>query len=182
MFVNARKKIFFIHIPKTGGTAFKKMVGGFGRIGESHDRLKDCDLSEYRDYRFLTIVRNPYTRYASEYVHRHTAGDQFLEKTGLPECTLKDFPSYFNTMKEIGELQVQADYIDHPTVAPEVFKYEEADLSKIVPGSRKLGKSKLTNYFCDYDWREVLGNDGIRLVNEHCYKDFERFGYAWINL
>lgn len=90
MYVNHNKKIVFIHIPKAGGTAFKKMVGGFVKVVSTHSRLRECPKPErYKDYRVIAIVRDPYQRYVSAYRHEHR---EFIGgKTGSADSYLTPF-------------------------------------------------------------------------------------------
>lgn len=75
------KKLLFIHIPKTGGTYIEKTlkkngynVGTYSNLNKSknncshwHTPPKYNKNINFKDYITFTVVRNPYTRFISEY-------------------------------------------------------------------------------------------------------------------
>ena len=186
MWVNDERKIAYLHLPKTGGTFIKNCIGGFRKVTKTHIKLREVPNPElYLDYYFFTVVRNPYRRYASQYRHRRRKYENYLASgsTTIPQevldalfINLSSLSSYLEwIIKEAGELIVQADYIDHPILKPEIFKYEDTDLSEIIPCEGE--KSGETNYWGDYDWKDYVDSKGILLINEYCKRDFEQFGY-----
>jgi hypothetical protein len=80
--VHGAKRILFVHIPRTGGTAIEQWLQRFGdlklfsyslpnfsRVTPQHLRMTDIHElfgNDYFDYQF-TIVRNPFDRIASEF-------------------------------------------------------------------------------------------------------------------
>ena len=74
-YVKDGKKVFFIHIPKTGGSSLEKMFVDngweeleYGSIGKSqqHDRRYIWSQNVSEDVEKITIIRNPVDRLLSE--------------------------------------------------------------------------------------------------------------------
>lgn len=85
--IHYKRKIIFIHIPKTGGTSISRMLFGQQQYSERHllgsminmrnkpRRSSHCTLEEIKffmhddigEYKIITCVRNPYDRIKSEY-------------------------------------------------------------------------------------------------------------------
>ncbi len=62
-------KLLFIHIPKTGGSSFKKYYKGGDIL--YHWRLKDIrdEMPEYLKYGRISVIRNPFDRLYSAWKH-----------------------------------------------------------------------------------------------------------------
>ena len=184
MYVSERRKWLFVHIPKTGGTAIKRIVGNFKRIGEKHGKLSDLEEPEqYRDYFLFAVVRNPYQRYVSEYRFRkmwHEKSPEVLRDKGVEfDWHFRSFSSYLKYCIQKQGLRVQADFVRHNLLAPAIYKYEETDFS--IFGQNIRGAD--TNFHGHYDWREWVDSEGVEIINQHCAEDFERFGYEmWTDL
>ena len=63
----------FIHIPKTGGTWVKKVMGEVGTLGRSGNSHTLPD-KYHREYKFFTIVRDPAEWLRSAWNHRVSCG------------------------------------------------------------------------------------------------------------
>ena len=71
LLINRKYKWVFVHIPKTGGSSISHILNkieGTESI-KTHGSILEVkdNISDY--YKF-TIVRNPYTRFMSEYFHQ----------------------------------------------------------------------------------------------------------------
>jgi hypothetical protein len=85
MLVNNKRKLVFIHIPKNAGTTFKNILYSthgdvewkkpFGEEKKyTHQPLKSflASFPECKDYKVITIIRNPYERAVSWYTYYRT--------------------------------------------------------------------------------------------------------------
>ena len=179
MYVSHDHKFLFVHIPKTGGTALLKMYPGLIRHGKKHDSLADLkNPDRYRDYFIFAVVRNPYRRYVSYYRWRKHYSDRSLDRNN-PEAlqSLKSFSCFIKWMVKYHAVFSQFNYINHPFLATTVYKYEETDLSTILPGARAVPKNEKVYYLGDYEWTDYIDEEGIALINRYCAEDFKRFNY-----
>jgi len=97
---NDEHKLFFIHIPKSAGTAIGNNKDLFFRGGGHFNILKDHHFKTRKDYSVFTVIRNPWDRFVSAYKYvimeksfhhdsrnhtKHPLHDLFKDKT-LKEC------------------------------------------------------------------------------------------------
>ena len=190
MYVDHDRRALFIHIPKTAGTAIKRLFN-FEKIGNRHDTLKDLpNPEEYRDYFIFTIVREPHARlislYRFEYLHAvRWSKKQLREKYGnddFRQTPLRSFFDFVSRWKEPFPI-LQADHIKHPGLDVTVYHQERIHKAFIELRScfgldaEKLPKDRETHYLGPYrksEWSDELGLD---YISEHCIEDFNRFGY-----
>jgi len=74
LIVNHLNKWAFVHIPKTGGSSLSKLLlqqDGSEKISTHGDLGLFQNID---DYFIFTIVRNPFTRFASAYLHKSREG------------------------------------------------------------------------------------------------------------
>ena len=72
--INHKKKFIFIHIPKTAGHSIDTMFLDLGLVDEelwhftSLEIIKKFDRKMWDEYFSFSIVRNPWSRFLSEYI------------------------------------------------------------------------------------------------------------------
>ncbi len=67
-----KRKVIFIHIPKTGGTSIARLLTGKRTMTHDHFSLNDYYMesrSKSREYLKFCMVRNPWDRLVSAYEH-----------------------------------------------------------------------------------------------------------------
>jgi len=92
-----KHKILFIHIPKTGGTSIeyalnmKKNSAGYGVVNNKAiqhykwDEYSQLNTPNFEDFIRISIVRNPYTRFLSEYYWCQIKGLGYNSKQSINE-------------------------------------------------------------------------------------------------
>jgi len=171
--IDHKRKVVFVHIPRTGGSSIEK---GFGMMDppKKHHTASKLVNSKIKDYTWFSFIRNPYTRALSAFFqpyYKHIGYKSnksfiyFLErwKDNLPEWE-KGF--------------TQSDYIDLPNIL--VFRFEDRkDILKLM--------SKVFNLtgICKIHEKETGSNKHLNLLGEKekkmiqrlFQKDFMRFDY-----
>jgi hypothetical protein len=189
--------LFFIHIPRTGGTTLEKILGFrnhyswkrpdyqniFGydkkkKIMLQHATYQQIIKNEYnpQNYKIITIIRNPYYRVMSlyKYVARKESLDKFLNK--IEKYLQYDYfyqPQYKYLINEKGEINID-----------EIVRFEnyEEDLKKIkekynldinisFDTNKQLNKKKAID--------SVLTEEQKLIIQRIYKKDFELFGYPY---
>ena len=84
------KKFVFVHVPKTGGRFFRRLMGtypGTVNIGNPHKGV-DAIPDVYKELPIVAIVRNPLTWYGSYANHKlpHVVGSDDLKAAVLDGC------------------------------------------------------------------------------------------------
>ena len=85
-----KKKVLFVHIPKTAGTAVEEAMGVYGKYNcghgpdgkggyLQHKKLQEYNRHEFKDYFKFAFVRNPYERILSEFLYLKKKNDPFLQ-------------------------------------------------------------------------------------------------------
>ena len=115
---NSTNKWAFIHIPKTGGTSLSSILNNIdgSELIAVHDSIRA--LNGVADFFIFTIVRNPFTRIASAYLHRLRKGEY-----------TKSFGEFITELSEYhGDLIPQSYYINagktEDTQVSFIAKYE----------------------------------------------------------
>lgn len=191
------RRILFIHIPKTGGTAvtlwlqelgevdFLEPGGSDGfRVTPQHFTLADhltLHSAGSWDYVF-TVVRNPYERLRSEYQWRtQIQEDSNAHRTNFSrwvENNMRNFQRNHPTMLD-NHLRPQSDFIDSRV---EVFRYEDglenvckhvADVLGVAPPTEPLPRA----YSSTHDLTAALSPQALVMVNRLYDLDFEWFDY-----
>lgn len=191
-----KRKVIFVHIPKTGGTSIEMRLGMRGLsngyevvncIAKQHYRwrnyVKELGNDKFKEYYKFAVCRNPYTRFLSEYYwceipgmgHRH--GQSFVEFLGKVEKIVKE--KQFKLTK----------YHDH-FIPQWRFVFDNNGVPKLDKVLRFESFEEVDNFLKDKfgavgnEHQKKSGNKKYVLTSqdkERIYamyqKDFELFGY-----
>ena len=200
---NNKKKLIFIHIPKTGGTTIEEYMnaikkptlrhgyGVFKNIVFQHFRWNDyidfMGIDSFNNYTKFSIVRNPYERIISEYYWTPT-------ETNLGYKSNKDFNSFLNNVKDIVKNKKYNDTIYHDHFIPQyeficnkdnnivvdhLFRFENFDkvLNFLKDNEYKINKNKKENQ-CIYQKKINLTKKQKNIIYNLYKKDFKIFNYS----
>lgn len=193
------KKYIFVHIPKTGGTKIEKELfncinninKGYGVVNnkamqhysiiEIINYLNKKFKIEYNDinnfYKF-TIVRNPYTRFISEYYwpgnqygyYKNKTIDEFIN---VIENKLNNNSFNDNDYEDHHYQQYKYIYDDNNKICVnEIFKFENFD--KII---NKFNLSNKIIHKCSVNNKLELNEEQKNRIYKMYEKDFELFNY-----
>lgn len=160
--ISNKYKTIFVHIPKTGGAAIEKTLGIFGSdnngclnpnyeilYGKSDhqilhhlklNEIKDIKKKEFKDFKLVSFVRNPYDRIVSEYLwrlqvygNRKVGFKEFLNEDAIPRKNKinKFLKNFYNDEKLISFLDVHYDsqisflMIDNKIEVKNIGKFEK---------------------------------------------------------
>ena len=183
MYVNDVHKLAFLHIPRTGGTTIKTMIGGFRRVTvDHHPCLRDVkDIEHYADYKLFSIVRDPYSRLASAY---HRAFTKIMkvprdDRRKVGERLVVSCLVYTKHLLANGVFLSQTNYLSYDTLRPEFFRYEDQSLSELASSltGEKYDEIKTSDYG-EYKRSDWLDSGSVSILSDYCSGDFELFGYV----
>jgi hypothetical protein len=188
-FERNHKRVLFIHIPKTGGTAIEGVFETCShvsfltpvhpdviRVCPQHFTLTDIELMRAGiwDWAF-TVVRNPYQRLESEYSYRKGLGAtelDFNEWVLKALSQVKENPFYLDN-----HLRPMHEFIDERV---EVFKFENG-LESVIEKAKahlNLKEAGLLERVNQSKRDQVKWSaKTINAVNKFYGLDFERFEY-----
>ena len=201
MLVNNKRKLVFIHIPKNAGTTFKSVL--YSTHGDvewerpftdekkyTHSPLKSfyASFPESKDYKVITIIRNPYERALSWYSYYrtptyynrhpqmraiHYAQQSFLEFLKWYNRSFKSkwemLPQvwwYTHKKKLHSDYQIRFENLEQDI--NKVSKELEMDIIKIPHNNKSLESLTVGDVYCD---------ESITIINEWYKKDFEELDY-----
>jgi len=201
MLVNHKRKLVFIHIPKNAGTTFKSVL--YSTHGDvewerpftdekkyTHTPLKSfyASFPESKDYKVITIIRNPYERALSWYSYYrtptyynrhpqmravHYAQQPFLE---FLKWYNRSFKSKWEMLPQVWwythKNKIHSDYqIRFENLEQDINKVSnelDMDIIKIPHNNKSLESLTVGDVYCD---------ESISIINEWYKKDFEELDY-----
>ena len=201
MLVNHKRKLVFIHIPKNAGTTFKSVL--YSTHGDvewerpftdekkyTHSPLKSfyASFPESKDYKVITIIRNPYERALSWYSYYrtptyynrhpqmraiHYAQQPFLE---FLKWYNRSFKSKWEMLPQVWwythKKKLHSDYqIRFENLEQDINKVSEElemNIIKIPHNNKSLESLTVGDVYCD---------ESISIINEWYKKDFEELDY-----
>ena len=176
MFVNDEKKIAFIHIPKTGGTAVARYILwpiGFRKTeGPRHGGY----IPISNKYFVFSFVRNPYEVIVSRYRERALMKCNFRDK--YP--TVRSFIEFLiEDYKEFPKPLRQVDFLD-PCV--EIYRFENLEdgindiCERFKLDKPVIDKNSVNKFHGEYDWKDWVTPEDIYFINDYFHEDFS-LGY-----
>ncbi len=189
LFRIADRMIFFVHIPKTGGTSVESFLSGAGRMALHYDRrisglgvtpqhfhaniYQKIIPEGFYDYSFC-IVRNPFDRLVSEYAMRDTDDYSFDDWVKFI------FSEYHrDAFVHDNHIRPQIDFI---VKGIEIFRFEDG-IKDIL--NRLATKLSLTPPIVDFHERKSLptqvkpAETTLRLIEEFYAEDLQAFDYGF---
>lgn len=201
-------KIIFIHIPRTGGTAF------LAKIGETNSRFPDYtpsnsshynhpfthktylhykkDLKEkINDYKLMTIVRNPYERMVS-YYKMHLIGTNLLQIQRQNKFDSYDKEYNFYLKKMFIEKKFTLIENVSSLIIPEICHLTQTDylinednviekkieVYKLEDFKKNLPEINITKF--DVDFKLFYkSKENIEIIKNYFYNDFINFNYSF---
>lgn len=196
IFSHKDRRIFFIHIPKSGGTSIelclKNLTGNIELFSRKKSFLipvtpqhldcyyiKSLFFGGSNEFSYFTVVRHPLAKVISEYYHANRNNKKPIDFNRWLKYALKNFAKnkYFSD----NHLRHQVDFLTENTT---VFNFEDGlqhviDYAceelriekslKEIPHEKKYNKHNIN-----------INKKSIRLINETYKKDFLFFGYDFI--
>lgn len=187
--------IFFIHIPRTSGTNFEKILGfndhhkwgegnmsiWFGLNKKLNIMLQHATISQIMQYDpdiisnkiIITIIRNPITRIYSlyNYFKNFTNFDSFLEYLENGEINHYFFQPQYQYLQHNNEL-IECDIIYFENFRNDLTKIKEKYNFEIeINFDENKQKDKLNKIL------NILNDEQIKRIKILYEKDFELFGY-----
>lgn len=175
--IDHKRKVVFVHIPRTSGTSVEAAFNLVKEAREIHHYTASMLKKMVGDdFYWFSIVRNPWDRVISAY---HQPGNK---KIGfLAGKSLEEFLNVWDGSSAAHEYgKTQNEYLDIPNI--EIFKFE--DRGKAVKKLKKkygvdiskhyIRKTKNRKYYGDY-YTEITKN----MIAERFREDIERFNYTF---
>ena len=201
--------LVFIHIPKCAGTTIEKILGTctsrelYGRtptprLGQyttpqhlTYLQLKDKLNINWSDYHAFSVVRNPYSRFVSEYNYRK----DLFEKTKRPEFNPRTFSNFIECLNKDashrisaydGHLETQSSFLKNETGSIEssvqIFKFEDLTSCWAMLEEKTGVKysidlwSRKSNVEIPY--QEFYTTETKNIIYNFYKEDFDNFGYS----
>ena len=201
MLVNHKRKLVFIHIPKNAGTTYKSVL--YSTHGDvewerpftdekkyTHSPLKSfyASFPESKDYKVITIIRNPYERALSWYSYYRTPTyynrHPQMRAIHYAQQSFLEFLKWYNrSFKSKWEMLPQVWWYTHKKKLHSDYQIRfenlEQDINKVsneldmniikIPHNNKSSESlTVGDVYCD---------ESISIINEWYKKDFEELDY-----
>ena len=201
MLVNHKRKLIFVHIPKNAGTTFKSIL--YSTHGDvewkrpftdekkyTHSPLKAfyASFPESKDYKVITIIRNPYERALSWYTYYRTPTyynrHPQMRALHYAQQPFLEFLKWYNrSFKSKWEMLPQVWWYTHKKKLHSDYQIRfenlEQDINKV---SKELGmdiikiphNNKSSELFTIGD---VYCDESISIINEWYKEDFKKLDY-----
>lgn len=188
-----KRKIIFIHIPKTGGTSMENaLIGKSNILNSNHKKASEyARRNNLDDFFKFTIVRNPWDKMVSEYFYYKQGGspgfwrDKILHKQ-MPDSFLKFVKNnfwpvkpkrpkhhcaQFSFLSANGEENVM-DYI----CRFETLHEDAATVSDKIGFRLKLPHLRKSEH---RHYSEYYDTEALEIVAKKYKKDIDYFGYKF---
>ena len=181
-----RKKVFHIHIPKTGGSSVSKIFSNNGwsqeeafsvSSGRQHALKEEWERSVGKDVEKFTIIREPLQRIISEIRGDYTVYQDIIKPWNIDGCISHMLKH--ETHKENNHLRKIIDFIDINKLDEQnitVFRYEENWTNRLKQKLNLIGEFPRVvgaSYWTDMD--ATVSDKSISLVKEYYIEDYNAF-------
>ena len=201
MLINNKRRLVFIHIPKNAGTTFKSVL--YSTHGDvewerpftdekkyTHSPLKSfyASFPESKDYKVITIIRNPYERALSWYSYYRTPTyynrHPQMRALHYAQQPFLEFLKWYNrSFKSKWEMLPQVWWYTHKKKLHSDYQIRfenlEQDINKVsnelgmdiikIPHNNKSSESfTIGDVYCD---------ESISIINEWYKEDFKKLDY-----
>ena len=201
MLINNKRRLVFIHIPKNAGTTFKSVL--YSTHGDvewerpftdekkyTHSPLKSfyASFPESKDYKVITIIRNPYERALSWYSYYRTPTyynrHPQMRAIHYAQQSFLEFLKWYNrSFKSKWEMLPQVWWYTHKKKLHSDYQIRfenlEQDINKVsnelgmdiikIPHNNKSSESfTIEDEYCD---------ESISIINEWYKEDFKKLDY-----
>jgi len=199
MVICNKRKLIFVHIPKTGGTTVEKRLNltnldnlysttlfQNGRTLQhmTWDKYKDKFPEKYKTYTTFSIVRNPYTRFLSSYMWMPPQSklgklsgqtiEEFIEEAAL--CNM--IKNYFkNPFFEHFLPQWKYIYDSNNNLMIDALFYQEKYHNIDTFLKKKFNCHSTTTFEIGNQHKPILTKENKRKIFLIYKKDFELLGY-----
>jgi len=173
MYVSTDPRFVFVEIPRTGSRSLSRLWPRLSRRGTQFNHHR-TQLPEYvdRSYLIFAVVRNPFVRELSHYLHRRRHPKNNYHLVALKNS----FKEYLKRMIDVEPCQ--ASMLDgKPGLL--VLRYEnglEQEIRKLpfVPEGITIPHIHKNKPYCCQDYYD---EQTANIVLEHAGEDFTRYGY-----
>jgi hypothetical protein len=191
MIISHNLKIIFIHVHRTGGTAFsnilkQKLVDNFDVLSQ-HSNTKTLEpefFKKYNDYYIFGFTRNPWERILSWYslIHFNDQKDLIGERIRFENFIESDSASNFTTQSfHYNALDYFTNYKDELMV-DKIFHYENIDKdikSLFHQFNLDLTEFPVVNATKVKSYRDFYTDKSVNLIEQKCKKDIQYFNYSF---
>jgi chondroitin 4-sulfotransferase 11 len=176
-----KKKILFIHIPKTGGSTIENLFFG-SNLYSNHKINSAYNDPKFDDYYRFAFVRNPYLRLISvfNYYRNRINTKSQISQQFLALDSLDDFVLKFGEFKKFLLCRTQyhfyhgaeIDFLGHFEQFLDDLKFliNKFNICGEIPNKRHVRENEDMNITPEF----------IKMVNKKFHKDFCKFGYRKI--
>ena len=189
MIVTDKFKIAFIHIPKTGGSSFKRILQSNDHsartLGNFHQPIEPF-VDQLKDYTKIAIVRNSWQICASCY--RFESMDK-PKHNSMPDLNMPFYdwlqwksefrkPNHYPFPRQLNFLKDSNDNV----VVDNIIKFEnsETEIRELCNKHKLSYKNNNAHYYGSYDYKYVYQSDkDIQLVADICKDDIKYFNWTY---
>ena len=189
MLVSNKFKLAFVHIPKTGGSSFRRILksndNGITKLGDFHQPIAPF-VEQLKDYEKITVVRNSWQICASCY--RFESSNR-PRKNSMPDLNMS-FYDWLQWKSEFREpchypFPRQLEYLknkDGAIAVDKIIKFENyhEEIRHICNRYKLVYKESDAHYYGKYDYKSIYKSDkDIQLVADICKEDIDYFKWTY---
>ena len=197
MMVSPKYKIVFVHTPKAGGSAIRRMMLAVDpkchTHKEHHGVLDQADADLFKDYFKFAVVRNSYKlcasfyRFMTEYIINERQEPIGLMNLLKGQLVATETSNDWQIREARNLFPMQLDYFSEEgnILVDKIFMYDKgldselSDLKKQISFDGDLRHDHTSNYYGEYDWKSYHNAESIDYVKQICQKDIEYFGFKF---